>query len=67
MGTRNTNAVTPPTAKPASNVDELHAEYKQYKLLRKKDEMNTKSEPGVAAYVVASSWIAKYETFIMFD
>lgn len=67
MGTKNTNVVTPPTAKPASNVDELHTEYKQYKLLRKKDEMNSKCEPGAAAYVVAFSWITKYEKFIMFD
>ena len=56
-----------PTAKCASNLDELHAEYKQYKLLRKKDEMNSKSDAGTPAYLVSCAWLQNYERFIMYE
>ena len=38
MGTKDHSTCYEPTMKCASNLDELHDEFKQYKLLRKKDE-----------------------------
>lgn len=67
MGTKNSNTTVEPTTACASSVDELHNEYKQYKLLRKKDEMNSKCEAGTGAYLVSSAWLSRYEKFIMFD
>ena len=67
MGTKNTNVISSPTVKCAATVDELHNEYKQYKLLRKKDEMNSKNEAGTAAYLMSIQWLKKYEKFIMFE
>ena len=61
MGTKISNCTVANTIPSPTNVDELHNEYKQYKLLKKKDEMNSKNEAGTTAYIVALSWIQKYE------
>ena len=67
MGTKTTNNMTQPTAPCAKNLDELHNEYKQYKLLRKKDEMNSKCDAGTSAYLVSCSWLQNYEKFLMYE
>ena len=67
MGTKNTNAQVEPTVPCASNLDELHSEYKQYKLLRKKEEMDTMCDAGTSAYLISSAWLQKYEKFIMYE
>lgn len=67
MGTKNTNENVAPTVPCASNLDELHNECKQYKFLRKQDEMDSKQEVGTAAYLVSTAWLKRYEKFLMFD
>ena len=50
-----------------SNLDELFQEYKQFQLLKKKDDMNTNMEAGSNAYLVARSWMKKYSDWILYD
>lgn len=69
LGTKNLNElkVFAPTIAAASNLEELFAEYKDYKKLRKKDEMDSNQEVGTPAFIVSQEWLAKYSEFILFD
>lgn len=51
----------------ATNLEELHAEFKQYSLLRKKDQLETNLEAGTPAYVVPAKWLKKYHKFVCFE
>ena len=51
----------------ATDMASLFEEYKAYKLLRKKDEMNSNCEPGVAAYIVPVKWLKAYHEWLMYD
>ena len=42
-------------------------EYKQFKLLKKKDEMSSNMDVGSPAYIVSSKWLKAYTEFILFD
>ena len=60
MGTQNLNKTIPPSITPPSNLDELFNEYKQYKMLKKKDDMSSSPEAGEPAYVVSIKWLKRY-------
>ena len=49
------------------NLDELFAEYKAFKLLQKKDTMNSNCDAGTSAYVISQKWLDKYLNFILFE
>jgi hypothetical protein len=51
---------------PTTLVD-LHKEYKEYKLLRKKDQMSASMQAGAPAFIVADKWLSRYHSFILFD
>ena len=67
LGTKDETVAKTPSATCATNLDQLHEEYKQYKLLRRKDEMQSKQEAGTPAYIISIEWLEKYHAFIMFD
>lgn len=67
LGTVNLNKRVEPTVPHAKDLKELHEEYKQYKLLKKKDDMNSNEEAGTAAYVVSLKWVRKYLKFLLYD
>ena len=67
MSTQDKSVIVGPTVKCASSLSELVEEYKAYKLLRKKDEMQSNQEAGTPAYVVSVAWLQKYHEFILFD
>jgi hypothetical protein len=46
---------------------DLHKEYKEYKLLRKKDQMSSSMQVGAPAFIVADKWLSRYHSFILFD
>ena len=46
---------------------DLHKEYKEYKLLRKKDQMSASMQVGAPAFVVADNWLSRYHSFILSD
>jgi hypothetical protein len=46
---------------------DLHKEYKEYKLLRKKDQMSASMQVGAPAFIVADKWLSRYHSFILFD
>ena len=52
---------------PAKDLKELHEEYKQYRLLKKKDDMNSNEEAGTAAYVVSLKWVQRYLKFLLYE
>ena len=67
MGTKNMSQTVSPTVPCASNLDELHNEYKQYKILRKKDEMISGVKAGTPAYLISIGWLNKYHKFLLYD
>ena len=67
MGTVDVAQKYAPTKPCCSNLKELVEEYKQYRLLRRKDEMQANQESGTAAYIVSTAWVRKYHDFIMYD
>ena len=67
MGTINHNVNIPPKFSPPTNLTELHKEYKEYKLLRKKDQMSSNMNAGSAAYIISTKWLGKYHDFILYD
>ena len=56
-----------PTKPCPKNLDELFAEYKNFKLLKKKDDMNSNLDAGTPAYLVSQKWMTKYLDFLLFD
>jgi len=67
MGTaRRTAPANAKNPAPTTLVD-LHKEYKEYKLLRKKDQMSASMQVGAAAFIVADKWLSRYHNFILFD
>lgn len=67
MGTVDPSKNAEPKVKCAQTVEELHAEFKQYSLLRKKDQLETNLEAGTPAYVVPAKWLRKYHKFVCFE
>ena len=67
MGT--TKMTAPANAKnpAATTLADLHKEYKEYKLLRKKDQMSASMQVGAPAFIVADKWLSRYHNFILFD
>jgi len=57
--TRYSKTVVGTLANPTT-LAELFEEYKQFSLLKKKDDMNTNLDAGAPAYMVSSSWLKKY-------
>ena len=39
------------------NLADLHKEYKEYKLLRKKDQMSASMPVGTPAFIVSDKWL----------
>lgn len=67
MGTVDPSKSHAPTVPCARTLDELHAEYKAYSLLRKKDQLESNLEAGTPAFIVSAKWLKKYHAFILFD
>lgn len=67
MGTADRAVSYEPNTPCARNLKELHEEFKQYRLLRKKDEMQSNQEVGTPAYVVSTKWLKAYHEFVMYD
>ena len=67
LGTVNLNKRALATLEPAKDLKELHEEYKQYRLLKKKDDMNSNEDAGTAAYVVSLKWVQKYLKFLLYE
>ena len=55
------------TKVPPKNLDELFAEYKNFKMLKKKDDMNSNCDAGTPAYLVSQKWLTKYLDFLLFE
>lgn len=67
MGTvKRTSTVAAKISAPTTLAD-LHKEYKEYKLLRKKDQMSSSMQVGTPAFIVADKWLSRYHSFILFD
>lgn len=67
MGTKDRSTCYEPNTPCAKNLKEMYEEFKQYKLLRKKDERESNQEVGTPAYIVSTKWLEAYHKFIMFD
>mmetsp|Transcript_13296 Transcript_13296/g.22577 ORF Transcript_13296/g.22577 Transcript_13296/m.22577 type:complete len:133 (-) Transcript_13296:3038-3436(-) len=65
MGTKCLNKIAPSKERCASNLDELFNEYKQFKMLQKKDEMSSNQEAGTVAYLISVTWLKKYNDFLL--
>lgn len=66
MGTYNKNAVVEAKVEAAETLDDLHKEYKQFKLLKKKDEISSDQAAGTPAYLVSAKWIKQYYKYILY-
>ena len=67
MGTvKRTAPVNAKNPAPTALAD-LHKEYKEYKLLRKKDQMSASMQVGAPAFIVADKCLSRYHSFILFD
>ena len=55
------------TEKCASNLEEVFAEYKTYKKLKKKDDLDSNKESGTPAYLLSLKWLRMYQKFIFQD
>lgn len=59
------NTVHPSFASP-KNVKELFEEYKQFNILKKKDELANNPEAGSPGYLVNIEWMNNYMNFILY-
>lgn len=55
------------TKKTAKNLQEAHEEFKQFSLLKRKDDLNSSQETGTQAFIISQKWMDKYLKFILFD
>lgn len=67
MGTFNSNRAEESKIEYPQTLKDLYDEYKQYKLMRKKDEMSSNQEVGTPAYLVSTVWLKRYHKFLLFD
>ena len=69
MGTKNLNIVIPPTMADSNpkSIAQALAEAKEYKNMKRKDDMNSNQESGAKAYLLSRKWIKNYEKFILFE
>lgn len=67
LGTKNLNISVEPKVPCAKNFVELEKEFKQFKLLVKKDEMDAAKESGSVAFLVSKRWITQYKQFLLMD
>ena len=67
MGTVKKTALASAKNPTPKTLADLHKEYKEYKLLRKKDQMSASMQVGAPAFVVADNWLSRYHSFILFD
>ena len=67
MGTFNSNRAEISKSECSNNLKDIFEEYKQYKLLRKKDEVSSNQEVGTPAYLVSQAWLNKYHRFLLYD
>ena len=67
MGTVKRTAVVAAKNPAPTTLADLHKEYKEYKLLRKKDQMSATMQVGTPAFILAEKWLARYHNFILFD
>jgi len=51
----------------AQSVSDLFKEYKEFKLLQKKDEMLTSQPVGAQAYVICRKWLERYQRFLLYE
>ena len=64
FNTKNLNSEVPAKMASPKNLDELFAEMKQYKMLKKKDMLHSNESPGTPAYLVKIEWLQKYHNFL---
>ena len=67
QGTVNLNKFVKPTVKAASCLKELHDEFKQFRMLKKKDELASNQEVGTPAYLVSAKWLKNYLNFLCYE
>jgi len=69
MGTRDLNVIHPAELADQcpKSVADAHAEYKQFRTLKKKDELDSNQEAGSPAFLVSVKWLKKYQKFILYE
>lgn len=69
MGTRNLNVMQPAELanQCPKSVADAHAEYKQFRALKKKDELDSNQEAGSLAYLVSVKWLKRYHKYILYE
>ena len=67
MGTFKKMVTIPAKNSASKTLSDLHKEYKEYKMLKKKDQMSGSMPVGTPAYIVEDKWLLKYHKFILFD
>ena len=58
--------VQPTNPSNPQSIEDLPEEYKQFSLLKKKDEMMSNPEAGTSAYLISSDWLNRYMKFILY-
>jgi predicted metal-binding protein len=66
-GTKRYEKTHEPVLPSPKTLDELFQEYKQFSLLKKKDDMSSNQEAGTEAYLLSRHWLKNYLNFILFD
>ena len=61
------NNVRPTNPSNITSIQELNDEYKQFSLLKKKDELAPSPEAGTSAYLVSAVWMEQYMKYILFE
>ena len=66
-GTRRYVKTHEPTIDSPKTLEQLFEEYKQFALLKKKDDMANAIEAGTESFLVSTNWLKKYSGFILHD
>ena len=56
-----------PTIESSTTLEQLFEEYKQFALLKKKDDMANAIEAGTESFLVSTKWLKRYSEFILHD
>ena len=49
------------------SIAEALAEAKEYKAIKRKDDMSSNQESGTKAYLISRKWIKSYEKYVLFE
>ena len=67
FGTKDTKEVVEPTVKPAENLEQLFQEFKSYRRLKKKDDLESNQTAGTPAFLISLQWLKKYSKYLLED